>query len=75
MARIRTNVSRPDAENPKWTPEEVQKAQLLTEVLPKETAEALRLYARKAGLSTERSSTRRGAGAAARRRDRRTASR
>jgi len=36
--------------------------------------EALRLYARKAGLSTERS-TRRGPAATARRRDRRTASR
>ena len=117
---MRKNASRPDPENPEWTPEEVQKARPLIEALPKETAaavrryrgqrgpqksptkelvslridrdvvaayratgpgwqkragEALRLYARKAGLSTERSSTRRGATAAARRRDRRTASR
>ena len=117
---MRKNASRPDAENPEWTPEEIQKARPLMEVLPKKTAEAvqryrgqrgpqksptkelislrvdrdvvaayratgpgwqtrageaLRLYARKAGLSTERASSRRGAGAAARRRDRRTASR
>ena len=117
---MRKNASRPDAENPEWTPEEVQRARPLMEALPKETAaavrryrgqrgpqksptkelvslridrdvvaayratgpgwqkragEALRLYARKVGLSTERSSTRRGATAAARRRDRRTASR
>lgn len=117
---MRKNASRPDAENPEWTPEEVQKARPLMEVLPKETAEAvrryrgqrgpqksptkelislrvdrdvvaayratgpgwqnrageaLRLYARKAGLSTERSSTRRGPAATARRRDRRAASR
>ena len=117
---MRKNASRPDVENPEWTPEEVQKARPLMEALPKETAaaarryrgqrgpqksptkelvslridrdvvaayratgpgwqkragEALRLYARKAGISTERSSTRRGATAAARRRDRRTASR
>ena len=117
---MRKNASRPNAESPEWTPEEVQKARPLMEALPNETAaavrryrgqrglqksptkelvslridrdvvaayratgpgwqkragEALRLYARKAGLSTERSSTRRGATAAARRRDRRAASR
>ena len=117
---MRKNASRPDAENPQWTREEVQKAQPLMEVLPEETAEAvrrsrgqrgpqksptkelislrvdrdvvaayratgpgwqtrageaLRLYARKAGLSTKRSSTRRDTAATARRRGRRTASR
>ncbi|OFW03085.1 MAG: hypothetical protein A3I61_03610 [Acidobacteria bacterium RIFCSPLOWO2_02_FULL_68_18] len=41
----------------------------------KRAGEALRAYARKTGLSTERSSTRRGAVATARRQDRRTASR
>ena len=116
---MRKNASRPDAENPTWTPEEIQKARPLMEVLPKETAEAvrryrgqrgsqksptkelislrvdrdvvaayratgpgwqtragevLRLYARKAGFSTEHSSTRPGATAAARGRGRRTAS-
>ena len=100
------HASRPDAGNPEWTPEEVQKARPLIEVLPKDTAgavrryrgqrgpqksptkelislrvdrdvvaayratgpgwqkragEALRSYARKAGLSTARSTTRRGA--------------
>ena len=41
---MRKNASRPDAENPEWTPEEVQKARPLIEVLPKEAAEALRRY-------------------------------
>jgi uncharacterized protein (DUF4415 family) len=41
---MRKNASRPDAENPEWTPEEVQKARPLMEVLPKETAEAVRRY-------------------------------
>ena len=117
---MRKNASRPDAENPEWTPEEIQKARPLVEVLPKETAEAvrryrgqrgpqksptkelislrvdrevvaayratgpgwqkrageaLRLYARKDGLSSQHASTRRGTAAAARRRVRRTASR
>jgi uncharacterized protein (DUF4415 family) len=117
---MRKNASRLDAENPEWTPEEVQKARPVMEVLPKETAEAvrryrgqrgpqknptkelislrvdrdvvaayratgpgwqnrageaLRLYARKAGLSTKRTSTRRGPAATTRRRDRGTASR
>ena len=116
---MRRNASRPDAENPEWTPEEVRGARPLMEVLPKETAEAvrryrgqrgpqksptkelislrvdrdvaaayratgpgwqkrageaLRLYARKAGLSSQRASTRRGT-AATRRLARRTASR
>ena len=110
---MRKNASRPDAENPEWTPEDVQKARPLMEVLPKETAEAvrryrgqrgpqksptkelislrvdrdvvaayratgpgwqkrageaLRIYARKAGLSTQRSTTCRGTTAARRRR-------
>jgi|SoiMethySBSTD1v2_1073268.scaffolds.fasta_scaffold118225_4 uncharacterized protein (DUF4415 family) len=117
---MRKNASRPDAENPEWTPEEVQKARPLMEVLPKETAqavrryrgqrgpqksptkelislrvdrdvvaayratgpgwqtragEALRLYARKAGLSASRRGTDRRGAATARRRNRRTASR
>lgn len=116
---MRKNASRPDAENPEWTSEDLQKARPLMDVLPKETAEAvryrgqrgpqksptkelislrvdrdvvaayratgpgwqnrageaLRLYARKAGLSTKRTSTRRGPAATTRRRDRRTASR
>lgn len=116
---MRKNASHPDAENPEWTPEEVRKARPLVDVLPKQTAEAvrryrgqrgpqksptkelislrvdrdvvaayratgpgwqnrageaLRLYARKAGLSTERSSTRRGTAATTRRPTRRTAS-
>ena len=41
---MRKNASRPDARNPEWTPEEVQKARPLMEVLPKETAEAVRRY-------------------------------
>ena len=41
---MRKNASRPDAENPEWTPEEIQKARPLVEVLPKETAEAVRRY-------------------------------
>lgn len=117
---MRKNASRPDAENPEWTPEEVQKARPLMEVLPKEAAEAvrryrgqrgpqksptkelislrvdrdvvaayratgpgwqkragdaLRLYARKAGLSPSRRGSDRRGPAAARRRDRRAASR
>ena len=117
---MRRNASRPHAENPEWTTEEVRRARPFMEVLPKDTAEAvpryrgqrgpqksptkelislrvdrevvaayratgpgwqkrageaLRLYARKSGLSSQRSSTRRGARAAARRRDRRTVSR
>ena len=117
---MRKNASRPDAENPEWTTEEVRRARPLMEVLPKDTAEAvrryrgqrgpqksptkelislrvdrdvvaayratgpgwqkraseaLRLYAGKSGLSNQRSSTRRGATAPARRRVRRTASR
>lgn len=72
---MRRNASRPDVENPEWTREEIQKAPPVTEVLPKETAEALRLHGRQAGPSTERSSTRRGVSTAARRRVRRASSR
>jgi uncharacterized protein (DUF4415 family) len=117
---MRKNASRPEAENPEWTPEEVQKARPLMEVLPKATAEAvrryrgqrgpqksptkelislrvdrdvvaayratgpgwqtrageaLRLYARKAGLSASRRRTDRRGAATAHRRNRRTASR
>jgi uncharacterized protein (DUF4415 family) len=117
---MRKNASRPDAENPEWAPEEIHKARPLLEVLPKETAdavrryrgqrgpqrsptkelislrvdrdvvaayratgpgwqtragEALRLYARKAGLSASRRGTDRRGAAAARRRHRRTTSR
>ena len=113
---MRKNASRPDAENPEWTSEDVRRARPLIEVLPKEIAdvvrrhrgergpqksptkelislrvdrdvvaayratgpgwqqragEALRLYARKDGLSSQHASTRRGTAAAARRRDRR----
>jgi len=38
------NVRRPDAENPEWTAEEMRRARPLLEVLPKETAAAVRRY-------------------------------
>jgi uncharacterized protein (DUF4415 family) len=41
---MRKNASRPDGENPEWTPEEVRSAPPLMNVLPKETAEAVRRY-------------------------------
>ena len=41
---MRKNASRPDAENPEWTPEEIRHARPLMDVLPKETVEAVRRY-------------------------------
>lgn len=41
---MRKNASRPDAENPEWTAEEVRQARPLMDVLPKGTAEAVRRY-------------------------------
>lgn len=41
---MRRNVSRPDAENPEWTAEEIRTARLLLEVLPVETVEAIRRH-------------------------------
>lgn len=38
------NVSRPDDENPEWTPEEIRDARPLLDVLPDETAAAVRRY-------------------------------
>jgi uncharacterized protein (DUF4415 family) len=39
---MRKNGSRPDAENPEWTAEEIRRARPLLDVLPKDTAEAVR---------------------------------
>ncbi len=41
---MRKNASRPDAENPEWTAEEMRRARPLLEVLPKEGIEAIRRY-------------------------------
>ena len=41
---MRKNASRPDAENPEWTAEDIRRARPLMDVLPKETAEAVRRY-------------------------------
>jgi uncharacterized protein (DUF4415 family) len=41
---MRKNVSRPDAENPEWTAEEIRRARPLLDVLPKETAAAVGRY-------------------------------
>ena len=41
---MRRNATRPDAENPEWTAKEIREARPLIEVLPKETAEAIRRY-------------------------------
>ena len=41
---MRKNASRPDVENPEWTAEEIRQARPLMDVLPKETAEAVRRY-------------------------------
>lgn len=41
---MRKNASRPDAENPEWTAEEIRQSRLLMDALPKETAEAVRRY-------------------------------
>jgi uncharacterized protein (DUF4415 family) len=41
---MRKNVSRPDAENPEWTADEIRRARPLLEVLPRKTAAAVRRY-------------------------------
>lgn len=41
---MKKNASRPDAENPEWTRDEVRRARSLTAMLPKETAAAVRRY-------------------------------
>ena len=41
---MRKNASRPDAENPEWTGEDVRRARPLLEVLPKEAVDAIRRY-------------------------------
>jgi hypothetical protein len=41
---MRKNASRPDAENPEWTAEEMRRARPALEVLPKDVVEAIRRY-------------------------------
>ena len=41
---MRKNASRPDRGNPEWTPQEIREARPLMEVLPGETAAAIRRY-------------------------------
>lgn len=41
---MRKNASRPDAENPEWTAKEIRGARQLLDVLPHETAAAVRRY-------------------------------
>lgn len=41
---MRKNASRPDAENPEWTAEEMRAARPLLDVLPNEVVEAIRRY-------------------------------
>lgn len=41
---MRKNASRPDADNPEWTPEDIRSARPLMDVLPEATREALRRY-------------------------------
>ena len=41
---MRKNASRPDAENPEWTAEEMRAARPLLEALPTETVEGIRRY-------------------------------
>ena len=41
---MRKNASRPDAENPEWTEQEIRDARPLMDLLPKETAAAIRRY-------------------------------
>ena len=41
---MRKNASRPDAENPEWTAEEIRQARPLMEMLPKEAVAAIRRY-------------------------------
>ena len=41
---MRKNASRPDAENPEWSSEDVREARPLMEALSSDTAEAIRRY-------------------------------
>ena len=41
---MRKSASRPDLENPEWTAEDFRSARPLVDVLPKETASAVRRY-------------------------------
>ena len=41
---MRKNATRPDVDNPEWTPEEVRQARPLMDVLPPDTAAAVRRY-------------------------------
>ena len=41
---MRKNASRPDPENPEWSEKEIRDARSLMEVLPTDTAEAVRRY-------------------------------
>jgi uncharacterized protein (DUF4415 family) len=41
---MRKNASRPDPENPEWTAKEIRSARPLIDVLPEETAAAVRRY-------------------------------
>ena len=41
---MRKDARRPDAENPEWTEQEIRDARPLMDVLPKETAAAVRRY-------------------------------
>jgi uncharacterized protein (DUF4415 family) len=41
---MRKNASRPDPENPEWSEKEIRDARSLMEVLPMDTAEAVRRY-------------------------------
>jgi uncharacterized protein (DUF4415 family) len=41
---MKKNASRPDPDNPEWTAEEVRDARPLMDVLPEETAAAVRRY-------------------------------
>lgn len=41
---MRKNATRPDAENPEWTAEEIRRARPLMDMLPKETVNAVRRY-------------------------------
>lgn len=47
---MRKNVTRPDAENPEWTAQEIRNARPLMDALPKETAAAVRRYRGQRGL-------------------------
>jgi len=41
---MQKNITRPDAENPEWTAEEIRKARRLMDALPRETAASVRRY-------------------------------